>query len=67
MRFDIRWLVGFLFIVYGKLLVVHGMSIQACAYYEPPHASIDTWWGGVMWAFGVAMGVLAQRTSRPRI
>jgi hypothetical protein len=48
MRFDIRWPVGILFIVYGTLLVVHGMSIQAFAYDEPLHASIDTWWGGVM-------------------
>jgi hypothetical protein len=51
MKLDIRYPLGFLFLVVGGLLAAYGVL---------RHIKIDLWWGLVQAAFGAVVLVLAR-------
>jgi hypothetical protein len=51
MKLDIRYPIGFLFLIVGGLLAVYGLL---------RHQGIDLWWGLVQVVFGAVMVALAR-------
>ncbi|PYV23642.1 MAG: hypothetical protein DMG24_13460 [Acidobacteria bacterium] len=64
MGLDIRWPIGFIFTIYGTILVVFGWTANPQIFERSPGMNIDVAWGGVMLLFGLFMGGLALRASR---
>ena len=64
MGLDIRWPIGFIFTIYGTILVVFGWTANPQIFERSPGTNIDVAWGGVMLLFGLFMGGLALRASR---
>jgi hypothetical protein len=54
MKLDIRYPLGFLFLLVGALLAAYGLL---------RHIKIDLWWGLVQAAFGVVVLVIARAGS----
>jgi hypothetical protein len=54
MKLDIRYPIGFLFLIIGALLAVFGAM---------RHHRVDLYWGGVQVAFGALMAGLAKAGS----
>jgi hypothetical protein len=57
MKLDIRYPIGFLFVIIGSLLAAYSLVRGT------PTLRIDLWWGLVQVAFGAVMLVLAFRGS----
>lgn len=62
---DIRWPIGFIFTIYGVILLVYGaVSSRAVVIVNEASMNVDAMWGGAFLAFGLFMGTLAIRSSR---
>ena len=64
MGLDIRWPIGFIFTIYGAILVIFGLANNPGVFERSVGMNIDLVWGGVMLLFGLFMGGLALRASR---
>ena len=64
MGLDIRWPIGFIFTIYGAILVIFGLAGNPGVFERSVGMNIDLVWGGVMLLFGLFMGGLALRASR---
>jgi hypothetical protein len=62
MNLDIRYPIGFLFLVVGAILATYG-AVSGPEIYATHSLglNVNLWWGIVMVAFGVIMLVLAKR------
>jgi len=58
MKLDIRYPIGFLFVIIGGLLAAYSLVRGT------PTLRIDLWWGLVQLVFGAIMLALAFRRSR---
>jgi hypothetical protein len=65
MHLDIRYPIGYLFLIVGALLSVYGAFGSDPAIYAEHSLgmNINLWWGLVMVLFGVIMLALAKRGS----
>lgn len=64
MGLDIRWPIGFIFTIYGIILLLFGATADPETFGRSLGLNIDAWWGAAMLVFGLFMGVLAFRASR---
>ncbi len=64
MRLDIRLPLGLLFLIFGLLLVVFGMTSNKALYERSLNVNVNFWWGLVMLAFGLALFALGARNQR---
>jgi len=62
---DIRWPIGFIFTIYGVILLAFG-GLTNQGVVELPGASlnVDLIWGGGFLVFGLLMAWMARRASR---
>jgi hypothetical protein len=60
---DVRWPLGLLFAMIGALLLGHGLT-QGDAATAEQATHINSWWGGVLLVFGLAVLWLARRGRR---
>jgi hypothetical protein len=49
---DLRFPLGFLFIVFGVLLTLFGLFTDRATYERSPFINVNLWWGVVMLLFG---------------
>lgn len=62
---DIRWPIGFIFTIYGVILLAFGgFTGQGMVELPSGPVNVDLIWGAGFLVFGVIMGGLALRTSR---
>jgi len=61
---DIRWPIGFIFTIYGVVLIAFGALTDPAIFAASLGVNVDLWWGAGMLAFGLFMGTLALRASR---
>ncbi|MGD0695898.1 MAG: hypothetical protein ABSB82_13690 [Terriglobia bacterium] len=64
MGLDIRGPIGFIFTIYGIILLLFGARADPETFERSLGLNIDVWWGSAMLVFGLFMGVLALRASR---
>jgi hypothetical protein len=64
MGLDIRMPIGWLFLVYGVLLMGYGEFSDPAIYARSLGVNINAGWGVVMLLFGAIMLALARRGSR---
>ncbi len=64
MGLDIRWPIGFIFTIYGGILVIFGATTNPEIFARSLNVNIDLWWGAGLLVFGLFMGGLALRASR---
>ncbi|MDP1858458.1 MAG: hypothetical protein Q8K82_07305 [Gemmatimonadaceae bacterium] len=66
MRFDLRLPIGFLFSIFGAILVVYGFLSPAETYRQSFGINVNLYWGVVLCAFGGVMLAFAIRArGRP--
>jgi hypothetical protein len=62
MGFDIRMPIGYLFTIYGAMLVLFGLfTANADMYRRSPGININLWWGAVLLIFGLLMALAARK------
>ncbi len=61
MRFDLRLPIGFLFSIFGAVLVIYGFITPAEAYKQSLGINVNLYWGVVLCAFGGVMLGFALR------
>ena len=61
MRFDLRLPIGFLFSIFGAILVIYGFFTPAEAYRQSLGINVNLYWGVVLCAFGGVMLGFALR------
>jgi hypothetical protein len=62
---DIRWPIGFIFTIYGIILLTYGAaSSQGIVVVNNDSLNVDLMWGGAFLIFGLFMGGLAIKASR---
>jgi len=61
MGLDIRLPIGFLFSIFGVLLIGYGALSDPAIYQRSLGININLGWGGVMLVFGVIMLALGRR------
>jgi hypothetical protein len=64
MGLDIRMPIGWLFVVYGMLLMGYGAFSDKAIYERSLGVNINAGWGVVMLVFGAIMLALARRVSK---
>jgi hypothetical protein len=64
MGLDIRMPIGWLFVVYGMLLMGYGAFSDKAIYERSLGVNINAGWGVVMLVFGAIMLALARRVSQ---
>ena len=64
MGLDIRWPIGFIFTLYGAILIFHGLFTTPRSVEAGAGININAWWGAAMLVFGLFMGALAYRALR---
>jgi hypothetical protein len=64
MGFDIRLPIGYLFTIFGAMLVLFGLFTgNADMYQRSLGINIDLWWGGVLFIFGLLMAFAARKAQ----
>ena len=64
MGFDIRLPIGYLFTIFGALLLLFGLfTANADMYQRSLGINIDLWWGGVLLIFGLLMALVARKAQ----
>jgi hypothetical protein len=67
MDLDIRYPIGYLFLVIGTILVVYGLASDPAIYVTHSlGVNINLWWGIIQIAFGAIMVGLARRGARKK-
>ncbi len=61
MRFDLRLPIGFLFSIFGAILVIYGFITPAETYTQSLGINVNLYWGVVLCAFGGVMLGFALR------
>ncbi len=61
MRFDLRLPIGFLFSIFGAVLVIYGFVTPAETYRQSLGINVNLYWGVVLCAFGGIMLSFALR------
>ena len=62
---DIRWPIGFIFTIYGVILLAYGsLTTHGVTVVNNDPINVDLVWGGGFLVFGLLMGGLAVRASR---
>ncbi len=64
MGLDIRLPIGFLFAIFGVLLIAYGSLSDPAIYARSLNININFWWGVVMLLFGALMLALGRRGTR---
>lgn len=64
MGLDIRLPIGFLFSIFGVLLIGYGMLGSKSIYARSLDVNINLWWGLIMLLFGVVMFLLGKRGTK---
>lgn len=64
MGLDIRWPIGFIFTLYGVILILFGFLTDPAIFERSLGVNVDLGWGAAMLVFGVFMVGLAFRASR---
>lgn len=66
MNLDIRYPIGYLFLVIGAILAAHGAFFASADEYASHSLgmNVNLWWGLVLVAFGAVMIVLARLGAR---
>jgi hypothetical protein len=65
MGLDIRLPIGFLFSVFGVLLIAYGVLSDPAIYQRSLGININLEWGIVMLVFGAIMLALGRRGTKP--
>ncbi|MGO9269348.1 MAG: hypothetical protein ACLQOO_03655 [Terriglobia bacterium] len=64
---DIRWPIGFIFTIYGVILLAFGgLTNQGVVELPDGALNVDLIWGGGFLVFGLLMAWLARRASGQR-
>ena len=64
---DIRWPIGFIFTIYGVILLAFGgLTNQGVVELPDGVLNVDLIWGGGFLVFGLLMAWLARRASSQR-
>jgi hypothetical protein len=67
MNLDIRYPIGYLFLVIGTILVVYGLVSDPAIYaVHSLGVNINLWWGAFQIVFGGVMVGLARRGARKK-
>lgn len=61
MRFDLRLPIGFLFSIFGAVLVIYGFVTPAETYRQSLGINVNLYWGVVLCGFGGVMLAFAIR------
>jgi hypothetical protein len=62
---DIRWPIGFIFTIYGIMLLAYGaVSTRGIVVINGDSLNVDLMWGGAFLVFGLFMGGLALKAWR---
>jgi hypothetical protein len=60
---DLRFPLGWLFIVFGVLLTLFGLFTDRATYERSPFINVNLWWGAVMLLFGGLMFIFAWKKA----
>ena len=60
MGLDIRWPIGYMFLIIGVVLAAYGLLSDATIYEQSLGMNVNLIWGGVLGAFGIIMILLAR-------
>jgi hypothetical protein len=60
MGLDIRWPIGYMFLIIGAVLAAYGVLSDATIYEQSLGMNVNLIWGGVLGAFGIIMILLAR-------
>jgi sulfite exporter TauE/SafE len=64
MGFDIRMPIGYLFTIYGAMLILFGLfTANADMYQRSLWININLWWGAVLLIFGLLMAFAARKSQ----
>ena len=66
MKFDLRFPLGLIFTLFGAMLVVYGAASDRSIYARSLGFNVNLIWGAVVFAFGLAMLLLALSTKKKR-
>ena len=66
MQLDLRLPIGFMFTIFGIVLVGYGLTSDPAIYQRSLGININLWWGLVSLAFGGAMLGLAAWSQRKK-
>jgi len=66
MGLDIRWPIGFMFLLLGIVLAIYGLVSDADIYAQSLGMNVNLIWGGVLIAFGLVMIALARSGRKTR-
>jgi hypothetical protein len=60
MGLDIRWPIGYMFLLLGVVLAAYGILGDSAIYAQTRGVNVNLIWGAVLGAFGVVMLLLAR-------
>jgi hypothetical protein len=60
MGLDIRWPIGYMFLLLGVVLAAYGLLSDATIYQQSLGMNVNLIWGAVLGAFGIVMILLAR-------
>jgi ABC-type Fe3+-siderophore transport system permease subunit len=66
MGFDLRYLIGVLFVLFGLLLALYGLVGLSADYARSLGINVNLWWGLVMLVFGALMFFAAYQKKLKR-
>lgn len=69
MGLDIRWPIGYMFLIMGVVLTAYGLFSNPAIYAQSLGMNVNLIWGVILGAFGVVMLLLARsgRKSQQKI
>ena len=60
MGLDIRWPIGYMFLILGIVLAAYGFLSDATIYQQSLGLNVNLIWGAILGAFGIIMILLAR-------
>jgi hypothetical protein len=60
MGLDIRWPIGYMFLIMGIVLAAYGIFSDATIYQQSLGLNVNLIWGAILAAFGIVMLLLAR-------
>jgi hypothetical protein len=64
MGLDIRWPIGYMFLIMGVVLAAYGLFSDATIYAQSLGMNVNLIWGIILGAFGIVMLLLARAGSK---